>query len=132
MKVEVIRVGEKEILQDAPRIQQFKFGNRSAETTLSMRDGETIVLGGLLQEEDKRTRVTIPWLGDLPLIGNMLSSFETKRVTTEVILTITPHIAQPTFPVGSHNQAFWSGTEFNYATRPVFLARFKDVDVGGR
>jgi len=124
MKVEVIRVGEKEILQDAPRIQQFKFGNRSAETTLSMRDGETIVLGGLLQEEDKRTRVTIPWIGDLPLIGNMLSSFETKRVTTEVILTITPHIAQPTFPVGSHNQAFWSGTEFNYATRPVFSSMF--------
>ena len=124
MKVEVIRVGEKEILQDAPRIQQFKFGNRSAETTLSMRDGETIVLGGLLQEEDKRTRVTIPWIGDLPLIGNMLSSFETKRVTTEVILTITPHIAQPTFPVGSHNQAFWSGTEFNYATRPVFSRTF--------
>lgn len=120
MKVEVVRVGEKEILQDAPRIQQFKFGNRSAETTLSMRDGETIVLGGLLQEEDKRTRVTVPWIGDLPLIGNMLSSFETKRVTTEVILTITPHIAQPTLPVSSGNQAFWSGTEFNYATHPVF------------
>ncbi len=120
MKVEVVRVGEKEILQDAPRIQQFKFGNRSAETTLSMRDGETIVLGGLLQEEDKRTRVTVPWIGDLPLIGNMLSSFETKRVTTEVILTITPHIAQPAFPPGGSNHAFWSGTEFNYATSPVF------------
>lgn len=120
MKVEVVRVGEKEILQDAPRIQQFKFGNRSAETTLSVRDGETIVLGGLLQEEDKRTRVTVPWIGDLPLIGNMLSSFETKRVTTEVILTITPHIAQPTFLPGSNHHTFWSGTEFNYATRPVF------------
>jgi general secretion pathway protein D len=120
MKVEVVRVGEKEILQDAPRIQQFKFGNRSAETTLSMRDGETIVLGGLLQEEDKRTRVTVPWIGDWPLIGNMLSSFETKRVTTEVILTITPHIAQPAIPPGGSNHAFWSGTEFNYATRPIF------------
>ncbi len=120
MKVEVVRVGEREILQDAPRIQQFKFGNRSAETTLSMRDGETIVLGGLLQEEDKRTRVTMPWIGDWPLIGKMLSSFETRRVTTEVILTITPHIAQPAFPPGGNNHAFWSGTEFNYATRPVF------------
>ncbi len=120
MKVEVVRVGEKEILQDAPRIQQFKFGNRSAETTLSMRDGETIVLGGLLQEEDKRTRVTVPWIGDWPLIGNMLSSFETKRVTTEVILTITPHIAQPAMLTGGSHHAFWSGTEFNYATRPIY------------
>ncbi|MBS0156478.1 MAG: hypothetical protein JSS38_17985 [Nitrospira sp.] len=120
MKVEVVRVGEKETLQGSPLIQQFKFGNRSAETTLNMRDGETIVLGGLLQEEDKRTRVSVPWIGDWPFIGNLVSSFEIQRVTTEVILTITPHIAQPTLPVGSRNQAFWSGTEFNYATRPVF------------
>ncbi len=121
MKVEVIRVGDQITLQASPLIQQFKFGNRSAETTLNMRDGETIVLGGLLQEEDRRTRVTMPWIGDLPVIGNLLSSFKTERVTTEVILTITPRIAQPALPSGSTNQAFWSGTEFNYSTSPVFF-----------
>lgn len=120
MKVEVVRVGDQITLQASPLIQQFKFGNRSAETTLSMRDGETVVLGGLLQEEDRRTRVTVPWIGDWPLIGNLLSSFRTERITTEVILTITPRIAQPSLPPGSTNQAFWSGTEFNYATSPVF------------
>ena len=120
IKVEVIRVGDQVTLQASPLIQQFKFGNRSAETTLNMRDGETIVIGGLLQEEDRRTRVTIPWVGDLPLIGNLLSSFKTERVTTEVILTITPRIAQPALPPGSTNQAFWSGTEFNYSTSPAF------------
>ncbi|MDH4079422.1 MAG: hypothetical protein OEU68_06360 [Nitrospira sp.] len=120
IKVEVIRVGDQVTLQASPLIQQFKFGNRSAETTLNMRDGETIVIGGLLQEEDRRTRVTIPWVGDLPLIGNLLSSFKTERVTTEVILTITPRIAQPPLPPGSTNQAFWSGTEFNYSTSPAF------------
>jgi general secretion pathway protein D len=121
MKVEVIRVGDQITLQASPLIQQFKFGNRSAETTLNMRDGETVVLGGLLQEEDRRTRVTMPWIGDLPLIGNLLSSFKTERVTTEVILTITPRIAQPALPPGSTSQAFWSGTEFNYSTSPVFF-----------
>jgi general secretion pathway protein D len=120
MKVEVIRVGDQITLQASPLIQQFKFGNRSAETTLNMRDGETIVLGGLLQEEDRRTRVTMPWIGDLPLIGKLLSSYRTDRITTEVILTITPHIAQPTFIPDASNQTFWSGTEFNYATSPVF------------
>lgn len=120
MKVEVVRVGDQITLQAAPLIQQFKFGNRSAETTLSMRDGETVVLGGLLQEEDRRTRVTVPWIGDLPLIGNLLSSFRTERITTEVILTITPRIAQPPLPPGATNQAFWSGTEFNYSTSPSF------------
>ena len=120
MKVEVVRVGETVPLQASPKIEQFKFGNRSAETTLSMRDGETVVLGGLLQEEDRQIRVTVPWVGDLPLIGKLLSSFKTDRITTEVILTITPHIAHPALPFGATNQAFWSGTEFNYATRPVF------------
>lgn len=120
IKVEVIRVGDQVTLQASPLIQQFKFGNRSAETTLNMRDGETVVLGGLLQEEDRRTRVTMPWVGDLPLIGNLLSSFRTERITTEVILTITPRIAQPPLPLGSTNQAFWSGTEFNYSTSPMF------------
>lgn len=133
MKVEVIRVGDQITLQAAPLIQQFKFGNRSAETTLNMRDGETVVLGGLLQEEDRRTRVTIPWIGDWPIIGKLLSSFNTERVMTEVILTITPRIAQPTLSTGSSNQAFWSGTEFNYSTSPVFSSPSRKVsDLGGR
>ena len=131
MKVEVIRVGDQITLQASPLIQQFKFGNRSAETTLSMRDGETVVLGGLLQEEDRRTRVTIPWVGDWPLIGKLLSSFRTERVTTEVILTITPRIAQPSLSPSSSNQAFWSGTEFNYATSPVFSSPTKKVSALG-
>ncbi|MEQ1679228.1 MAG: secretin N-terminal domain-containing protein [Nitrospira sp.] len=133
MKVEVIRVGEPVLLQAAPKIEQFKFGNRSAETTLNMRDGETVVLGGLLQEEDRRTRITMPWIGDWPLIGKLLSSYKTERVTTEVILTITPRIAQPAIPPGSSNQAFWSGTEFNYAISPVFSGPSRKVSalVGG-
>jgi len=132
IKVEVIRVGEPVLLQGSPRIEQFKFGNRSAETTLNMRDGETVVLGGLLQEEDRRTRVTMPWIGDLPFIGKLLSSFKTDRVTTEVILTITPRIAQPPLPPGSTNQAFWSGTEFNYSTSPVFSGSTRRISTSLR
>ena len=88
---------------------------------LNVRDGETIVLGGLLQEQDRRTKVTIPWIGDIPILGNLLSSFKTNRTTTEVILTITPHVIQPMRPPGLQTQAFWSGTESVYATSPLFL-----------
>ncbi len=120
MKIEVIRVGDQVTLQASPLIQQFKFGNRSAETMLNIKDGETIILGGLLQEEDRRTRTTIPWIGDIPVIGDLLSSFKTERVTTEVILTITPHIVQAMTPPNLSHQAFWSGTESIYATTPLF------------
>lgn len=127
MKIEVVRLGEQVTLQANPPISQFKFGNRSAETMLNVRDGETIVLGGLLQEEDRRTRVTIPWLGDLPVIGNLISSFKTQRVTTEVILTLTPHIVQSMTPPGLSKQAFWSGTESTYSTGTMFTPRGKPV-----
>jgi general secretion pathway protein D len=127
MKIEVIRLGDTVLLQQSPPITQFKFGNRSAETMLNVRDGETIVLGGLLQEEDRRTRVTIPWIGDIPFLGNLLSSFKTQRVTTEVILTITPHIVNSLRLPSPQGQAFWSGTESVYSTSPLFAAQPKKV-----
>lgn len=131
MKVEVVRLGDQVVLQAQPLITQFKFGNRSAETMLNVRDGETIVLGGLLQEEDRRTKVTIPWIGDIPFLGNLISSFKTQRVTTEVILTITPHIVQSMRPPGLTTQAFWSGTESTYATSPLFLSPARKISVPG-
>ncbi|HKT36507.1 MAG TPA: secretin N-terminal domain-containing protein, partial [Nitrospira sp.] len=127
MKIEVIRLGDQVTLQANPPINQFKFGNRSAETMLNVRDGETIVLGGLLQEEDRRTRVTIPWIGDLPFIGNLISSFKTQRVTTEVILTLTPHIVQAMTPPSLSRQAFWSGTDSTYSNSTMFTVRPKAV-----
>src|SRR5688572_19397527 len=131
MKIEVIRLGEQVTLQANPPITQFKFGNRSAETMLNVKDGETIVLGGLLQEEDRRTRVTIPWIGDLPFIGNLISSFKTQRVTTEVILTLTPHIIQGVAPPGLTTQVFWSGTDSSYATSPIFAPKGKKISMLG-
>jgi general secretion pathway protein D len=131
MKIEVVRLGERVVLQQSPLITQFKFGNRTAETMLNIRDGETIVLGGLIQEEDRKTRTTIPWIGDLPFIGNLLSSFQTDRVTTEVILTITPHIIPGMTPPGLGKQVFWSGTDSTYATSPLFTPQGKKASLMG-
>ena len=131
MKIEVVRLGEQVLLQASPPITQFKFGNRSAETMLNVRDGETIVLGGLIQEEDRKSRTTIPWIGDLPFIGNLISSFRTNRVTTEVILTITPHIIQGMTPPGFSKQVFWSGTDSTYATSPLFSPQGKKISMMG-
>ena len=131
MKIEVVRLGDQVTLQASPPITQFKFGNRSAETMLNVRDGETIVLGGLIQEEDRKTRTTIPWIGDLPVIGDLLSSFKTQRVTTEVILTITPHIIPGMTPPGLGKQVFWSGTDSTYATSPLYTPQGKKTSLLG-
>jgi general secretion pathway protein D len=130
MKIDVVSLGQQVTLQTNPLITQFTFGNRTAETMLNVRDGETIILGGLIQESDQRTRTTIPWIGDLPVIGNLLSSFQTQRVTTEVILTITPHIVQAMTPPGFSKQAFWSGTDSNYSTNTMFTPHSKTAAKG--
>ncbi|MBI3355330.1 MAG: type II and III secretion system protein, partial [Nitrospirae bacterium] len=129
MKIDVVSLGQQVTLQANPPITQFKFGNRSAETSLNVRDGETIILGGLIQEQDQRVRTTIPWIGDLPLIGKLLSSFQTVKVTTEVILTITPHIVQSMIPPSRSTQVFWSGTEQNYSTSALFSGSAKKTSM---
>jgi general secretion pathway protein D len=122
LKIEVTRVGDQITLQASPEIKQFRFGTRTAETVLNMRDGEAVILAGLIQDEERKTRVTVPGLGDIPVLGHLFSAVTTDTITTEVILTITPRIIRNVNVPGVEAQAFWSGTEGNYATAPMFPA----------
>ena len=123
LKVEVTRLGDRVILQSSPLISQFRFGTRVAETALMLRDDETIVLGGLIQDDVKKVRQSVPILGDIPLIGQFFSTTEENTITTEIVLTITPHIIRKLDTPGLEAQAFWSGTETNYSTTPLFAPR---------
>ncbi len=127
IKVEVTRLGDQVTLQASPEIKQFKFGNRSAETVLMLKDDESVILAGLIQEEDRKTRSSVPWLGDLPVIGNFFSSTSEDRVETEVILTITPHVVRNLSAPPVAAQAFWSGTETSYATTQTFTTQATKV-----
>jgi general secretion pathway protein D len=85
-----------------------------------MRDGEAVILAGLIQDEERKTRVTVPGLGDIPVLGHLFSAVTTDTITTEVVLTITPRIVRNVNVPGVEAQAFWSGTEGNYSTAPMF------------
>ncbi len=120
LQVEVTRLGDRVVLQSNPEISQFRFGTRTADTALSLQDGETVVLAGLLQEEDRKTRESVPGIDDVPLLGDLLSNSETNKVTTEVILVITAHIVNSVSPTDLAKQTLWSGTAKNYDTKPLF------------
>jgi general secretion pathway protein D len=120
LKIEVTRIGDLVTLQATPLITQFRFGTRMAETTLNMKNDESVVIAGLIQDEERKTRVTVPGLGDIPVLGHLFSSMTTENITTEVILTITPRIVRNVNVPGVDAQAFWSGTESHYATTPMF------------
>lgn len=123
LKIEVTRLGDQVTLQASPEIKQFKFGTRMAETTLMLKDDETVVLAGLIQDEERKTRSTVPILGDIPWVGELLTSTTTDRIETEVVLTITPRVVRGMTAPPIAQQAFWSGTEEAYATEQLFPRR---------
>ena len=129
VKIEVTRLGDQVTLQASPEIKQFKFGTRTAETVLMLRDHESIVLGGLIQDDARKTRVTVPVLGDIPWIGNLFSTWTEDMVTTEVVLTITPHLVRSLLPPSVEAQAYWSGTESVFATAPLFSPQVMPVSM---
>lgn len=65
---------------------------RQANTSVIVRDGETVILGGLVQDETMKTQTKIPVLGDLPLIGQLFRSLDERKLKTEMVVFITPRI----------------------------------------
>ena len=124
IQVEVISLGNEVTLQQEPEITQFRFGQRSADTALIVKDGETVVLGGLIQEEDRRTRQSIWWVDDnLPWLSDIFSSTTIQKVRTEIILVITPHVVRKIVPADVAQQSIWSGTSKKFSTTPLFTEK---------
>lgn len=69
---------------------------RDTTTTVGLHDGQTMVIAGLIEDLDSRSVQKIPFLGDLPLIGRALFTYQNVQKTrNELIVTVTPHIVQP-------------------------------------
>ena len=65
---------------------------RTAVTQLLARDGQTIVIGGLMDEQDERVRSGIPFLKDIPILGALFGTTRNNRIQSELFLFLTPHI----------------------------------------
>ena len=89
----------------------YQTGTRSATTLLRLKDGETQLLAGLINDEDRSSINGLPGLASLPLIGRLFASHQDSRQKTEVVLSITPHIVRNIPLPGAGVTQFWSGTE---------------------
>jgi type II secretory pathway component GspD/PulD (secretin) len=88
---EVSNITELDLLSGLPVLS-----SRRAETTVRVKDGETIAIGGLTLDQEQRTNRKIPFFGDLPLISKLFHGTKRSSVKTELVVFITPHIiAQP-------------------------------------
>lgn len=66
--------------------------NRRVDSTLRVRDGETIVLGGLFSDVDSDTITKLPFLGDVPVFGSFFRNRQRSHTKDEVVFLITPHV----------------------------------------
>jgi len=69
---------------------------RTADTMVRVRNGQTIIIGGLRQEEERLIRTKVPLLGDLPLLGNLFRSKSKTMNRTDLVIFITPRVLSRT------------------------------------
>jgi general secretion pathway protein D len=79
------------------QVQQLGFtqpivGTRTANTTVSVADGQTIVIGGMIRESTNKIHKKVPFLGDLPILGSLFRSTDDKVSNTELLVFLTPHV----------------------------------------
>ncbi|MBE7444126.1 MAG: type II secretion system secretin GspD [Planctomycetia bacterium] len=82
------------------------FTTRQAETSLVIKSGHTISLGGIIQQNDEKSIDKIPFLGDIPFLGNLFKSTSIINKRTELIMLITPYIANNAEEADSLTNAF--------------------------
>jgi len=69
---------------------------RTARTTVRVRDGQTIVIGGLRQAESRSVRRAIPILSEIPIIGNLFRSKKIQETTVDLAIFVTARLLSPT------------------------------------
>lgn len=77
---------------DTSNIQSPLILTRSFETTLSIDDGETVLIAGLISENRSSGHDGVPFLKDIPLLGNLFKNQSQSLIKTELIVLLTPYI----------------------------------------
>lgn len=99
----------------------YQIGTRNASTSLKLKDGETQILAGLINDQDRRTAAGIPGLVDMPVLGRLFGSQTDSRDKTELVLSITPRIISNLRRPDAQAGEFWSGTEQSLRSKPLAL-----------
>lgn len=68
------------------------FTNRSVETSVTVKDGETIIIGGLIKTESTDEDTKVPLAGDIPILGNLFRTTDKSQAKTELLIVLTPRV----------------------------------------
>jgi general secretion pathway protein D len=99
----------------------YQIGTRNASTNLRLRDGETQVLAGLINDEERRTADRVPGLGELPVAGRLFSHTRDVTDRTEIVLLITPRLMRTLARPAAGSVEFAAGTEASTGGRAATI-----------
>ena len=94
---------------------------RRATTTVTVKDGQTVVIGGLISDRFERIDSKIPILGDIPLIGALFRQFRENSSKTELLIVLTPHVIRSASSSGRNDAAALSAAALDKLTLPPAL-----------
>ncbi len=114
--LEVSSLGDKTRTSNGAEV--YTIGTRNANTVLSLKNGETQVLAGLISDDERKNASKLPGLGDIPLLGRLFSNQLDQKTKTEIVLAITPRIISNIDRPNAEISEYWSGTETLISDKP--------------
>jgi general secretion pathway protein D len=87
------------------------FARRAAQTRVAIRDGHTIVIGGLMKDTITQTIQKVPVLGDIPLLGALFTRTTKDKTKTELLIFLTPHVAKVPEDLAAMSASEQAGTK---------------------
>ncbi|MBI5234878.1 MAG: hypothetical protein HY886_01320 [Deltaproteobacteria bacterium] len=105
----------------------YQIGTRNTETLLRLHDGQTQIIGGLMNDEERTTTAKIPLFGDVPVIGRLFSNVDSSKVKTEILMSITPHILRKLELPEEASSGFFSGRDDSPSVKPLLEGFFPEA-----
>jgi len=109
--LEVSSILQKDTIGTDQATTVVTIGTRNLDTVLSLKDGETSIIGGLIQKNKTDSKSKVFLLGDIPFLGSLFTNTNDSSNKTELMLAITPRIVRGVTVPDNDVAAFWSGRE---------------------
>lgn len=114
--------------QISEQIQTAIVDKRDLQTVVTVKDGETIVLGGLIQNREQDFKTKVPGLGDIPLLGELFRSTKTSQTKTELLVLLTPRVIRSAEPGAEIFQRSIREDEINNLSKTGQIRRWLPPD----
>ena len=117
MTLEVSAIGQN---INTPENPQFPIRTRTAQSVLTLRDSETVILGGLIDNTERKAIRKIPLLGDFPAMGSLFANRDEQGTQRDVLMVITPLVVRSQDIPNIDATEIWSGSQDRWSVETPF------------